>query len=199
MSWWQHSLNTWASGGPLLLPLALLCLGIVGYTLRSHQAIQRIAQQAEQLLQTLEGSETRSSSTSFLAQRRDWLSQAYLRAMDEIKAGGKPLATLEQVELGCSEALRKDWLILAALTASAPLLGLLGTVMGMIQTFDAVAAVSGETGQRVAAGISRALLTTQLGLVIALPGVFGAAHLRRGVREVEARLATCRFLLAEGL
>lgn len=181
-----------------MLPLALLCLGIVGYTLRSSQAIRRVAHQAEQLLRRLEGPGS-NSPFALLAQRKDWLSQAYLQALDEVKAGGKPLATLEQVEIGCSEALRKDWLILAALTASAPLLGLLGTVMGMIQTFDAVSAVSGETGQRVAAGISRALLTTQFGLVIALPGVFGAAHLRRGVREVEARLATCRFLLAEGL
>ncbi len=198
MSWWQQSLNTWSSGGPLLLPLALLCLGIVGYTLRSSQAIRQVAQQAEHLLQILKDM-GEHSPTSLLGQRKDWLSRAYLQALDEVKAGGKPLATLEQVEIGCSEALRKDWLILAALTASAPLLGLLGTVMGMIQTFDAVSAVSGETGQRVAAGISRALLTTQFGLVIALPGVFGAAHLRRGVREVEARLAACRFLLAEGL
>lgn len=198
MSWWQYSLNTWSAGGPLLFPLALLCLGIAGYTLRSQQAVRRVSRMAEQLLHTLEGTET-ASSRSFLVQRRDWLSQAYLRALDEVKGGGKPLATLEQVEAGCSEALRKDWLLLTALTASAPLLGLLGTVMGMIQTFDAVSAVSGETGQRVAEGISRALLTTQFGLVIALPGVFGAAHLRKGVREVEARLAACRFLLAEGL
>ncbi|MEX2606342.1 MAG: MotA/TolQ/ExbB proton channel family protein [Kiritimatiellia bacterium] len=198
MSWWQHSVNTWSAGGPLLIPLAVLCLGILGYTLRSSQAVRQIAQQADLLLRTLEG-QGDDSPASLLSRQKSWLSQAYLRALDDVKAGGKPLATLEQVEIGCSEALRKDWLILAALTASAPLLGLLGTVMGMIQTFDAVSAVSGETGQRVAAGISRALLTTQFGLVIALPGVFGAAHLRRGVREVEARLAACRFLLAEGL
>jgi biopolymer transport protein ExbB len=193
-------MSTWEAGGLLLLPLALLCLGIIGYTLRSSQAIRWISHQSEGLLLELESPVASGEDPAIrLSQREDWLSQAYLRALAEVEAGGKPLGTLEQVELGCADALRKDWLVLAALTAAAPLVGLLGTVMGMIHTFDAASAVSGETGQRVAAGISSALITTQFGLVIALPGVFGSAHLRKGARAVEARLARCRFLLAEGL
>lgn len=69
--------------------------------------------------------------------------------------------------------------ILAALVASAPLLGLLGTVFGMISTFDAVALNSGETAQLVAGGISQALITTQVGLIAAIPGSFALAHLSR--------------------
>ena len=58
--------------------------------------------------------------------------------------------------------------------STAPLLGLLGTVTGMLATFDALAAGSGgdKTMDLVAGGISEALITTETGLVIALPGLF---------------------------
>jgi len=72
-----------------------------------------------------------------------------------------------------------SFFILGALVAAAPLLGLLGTVMGMVATFNGVAAGSSETAGLVAGGISQALITTQVGLVAALPGTFGLAHLSR--------------------
>lgn len=59
----------------------------------------------------------------------------------------------------------------ALLVSTAPLLGLLGTVMGMLQTFAGLAVSSGgDTVDRVAGGISEALITTQTGLVLAIPG-----------------------------
>lgn len=75
--------------------------------------------------------------------------------------------------------IRRDFVIITALTASAPLLGLLGTVMGMIQTFDGVTSDAQGVGRRMADGISQALITTQVGLVIAIPGMFGLSRLRR--------------------
>ena len=54
----------------------------------------------------------------------------------------------------------------------APLVGLLGTVMGMIETFDALQSSSmfGQ-GTSISGGISKALFTTELGLVVAVPGL----------------------------
>jgi len=54
----------------------------------------------------------------------------------------------------------------------APLVGLLGTVMGMIETFDALqnSAMFGQ-GASISGGISKALFTTELGLVVAVPGL----------------------------
>ena len=52
-------------------------------------------------------------------------------------------------------------------------MGLLGTVIGMLGTFSAISSGGGsETVDMVAAGISEALITTQTGLFIALPGIF---------------------------
>jgi biopolymer transport protein ExbB len=66
-------------------------------------------------------------------------------------------------------ALRGRLPLLATLAGLLPLMGLLGTVLGMVQTFTALE--SGGLGEidRLAAGISQALITTQAGLVVALP------------------------------
>jgi biopolymer transport protein ExbB len=85
--------------------------------------------------------------------------------------------------------------VLAALVVAAPLLGLLGTVLGMVETFDAVATRSSETTDMVARGISRALITTQAGLVAALPGTFGIAHLSRLLRRLRGRIDAFEFRL----
>ena len=54
----------------------------------------------------------------------------------------------------------------------APLVGLLGTVVGMIETFDALQSSSMfAQGDSIAGGISKALFTTELGLVVAVPGL----------------------------
>ncbi len=74
---------------------------------------------------------------------------------------------------------------------AAPLLGLLGTVTGMLTTFGALATGSGgeKTMELIAAGISEALITTQTGLVIALFGLFMQYQLSRKVERYRAFLA----------
>jgi biopolymer transport protein ExbB len=59
--------------------------------------------------------------------------------------------------------------ILATIAMIAPLLGFLGTVTGMINSFDALAEVGLNNPAAVAAGISQALITTAAGLMIAIP------------------------------
>lgn len=73
----------------------------------------------------------------------------------------------------------------------APLLGLLGTVTGMLATFEALASGSGgdKTMELVAKGISEALITTETGLVVALPGVFYQHLLARKYDQYKAFLA----------
>ena len=60
----------------------------------------------------------------------------------------------------------------------APLLGLLGTVLGMIQSFQQLAAAEGAANASVlAGGIWQALLTTAAGLLVAIPAAVGASFL----------------------
>ena len=89
----------------------------------------------------------------------------------------------KQLEMRYNEAsnaeildLQKEFKLLGSLVKSMPLLGLLGTIAGMVDTF---AGLSGTSVNNVSDGISKALLTTQLGLLVALPGVFGIVYLKR--------------------
>lgn len=68
---------------------------------------------------------------------------------------------------------------LAVLIAAAPLLGLLGTVAGMLVTFSGMAAGNQAPIDTISKGISQALVTTQAGLVIAIPAAFFLALLKR--------------------
>ncbi len=84
---------------------------------------------------------------------------------------------------------------LGTMVAAAPLLGLLGTVLGMLQTFFGISTSGGtETAGVVAAGISEALVTTQTGLTIALPGLFLVMLIQRQRHRLEGRLARLESL-----
>ncbi|ADK85657.1 MotA/TolQ/ExbB proton channel [Desulfarculus baarsii DSM 2075] len=65
------------------------------------------------------------------------------------------------------------------LVAVAPLLGLLGTVTGMIETFQVICIFGTGNAQSMASGISEALITTQTGLMVAVPGMLAGWALRR--------------------
>lgn len=72
-----------------------------------------------------------------------------------------------------------------SLVTAAPLLGLLGTVSGMIETFDSLASMAlfARSGG-VAGGVSQALLTTQVGLTVAIPGLLLGRYLDRRERRL---------------
>ena len=86
---------------------------------------------------------------------------------------------------------------LAVLISSAPLLGLLGTVAGMLVTFAGMAAGNDAPIDTISSGISTALVTTEAGLVIAIPAAFILALLKRQTetthlelqKQLHARLA----------
>jgi biopolymer transport protein ExbB len=76
---------------------------------------------------------------------------------------------MESVALHEVSKLEKSLWILATVANIAPLLGFLGTVTGMIGSFEALAEVGLGNPEAVAGGISEALLTTATGLIIAFP------------------------------
>ena len=69
--------------------------------------------------------------------------------------------------------------VVRTLVAVAPLLGLLGTVIGMVEMFTSMQGANVNTESTVAGGISTALISTQLGLVITVPGLLAGHYLRR--------------------
>jgi biopolymer transport protein ExbB len=87
-------------------------------------------------------------------------------------------ADTETIELKLSEAalkempdLTKGLLFIKVISVVAPLMGLLGTVTGMIKTFQVITLCGAGDPKMMAGGISQALMTTVLGLVVAIPMV----------------------------
>lgn len=75
---------------------------------------------------------------------------------------------------------------IAVLASLLPMLGLLGTVLGMIEVFDAIALHGTGKPEEMAGGIAQALLTTAAGLTIAIPVIFWHHVLARRLRELLA-------------
>lgn len=82
--------------------------------------------------------------------------------------------------------------VIGVLAAAAPLAGLLGTVSGMLVTFAGLASVNeSQPIDHVSVGISEALITTQAGLLIAIPAVFLLVMLRKQTQCTHASLQQC--------
>jgi biopolymer transport protein ExbB len=95
----------------------------------------------------------------------------------------------DEVKLSLVGSIDRRAKFVGTLVAAAPLMGLLGTVLGMLQTFFGISTSGGtETAGVVASGISEALVTTQTGLTIALPGLFIVMIIARQRQGLEARL-----------
>lgn len=71
----------------------------------------------------------------------------------------------------------------------APLMGLLGTVTGMIETFDSMGDMTlFSQSSSIAGGVGQALFTTQLGLIVAIPGMIGSRLLNRMEERIRANM-----------
>lgn len=180
---WEHALSTWIAGGWAMIAIALSALVMFGMGVHVYLRLR---------------------ATRFHAVRertwRRWISHPEERRgpvgdLLNAVAGGDSLtdtATFFQgirtTELAPFE---RDLRVMRICVAIAPLLGLLGTVTGMLTTFSALASGSGgeKTMAQIASGISEALITTETGLVVALPGLFLQYQLARRFDQYKAFLA----------
>jgi biopolymer transport protein ExbB len=95
---------------------------------------------------------------------------------------------LRQVALRLERPLTRSLTAIAVFAAAAPLLGLLGTVLGMIETFKVISVFGTGNAKAMAGGISVALITTEAGLLVAIPGVLVSSVLRRRSVRLRTRL-----------
>jgi len=116
------------------------------------------------------------------------------RVLLAFRGEGKRIENAELAELRISEAVLREvpklerfQSFLRLAVAAGPLLGLIGTVIGMIITFKAIVASGSSDPRLMATGIGQAMIATVLGLGIAIPLLFinsGLATLSRGVTQI---------------
>jgi biopolymer transport protein TolQ len=84
--------------------------------------------------------------------------------------------------------LEKDLLFLATAASTGPLLGILGTVYGVLIAFQGMGRYGSATIDAVAPGISEALITTVFGLVVAIPALIAYNHFKHFIGNYSAQL-----------
>jgi len=184
-------------GGPVMIPLGICSLVAMAILIERLVSLRRHKIIPPDFMSGLESSLRRGGDgmTAALAYcEKDGSPIANVFAAG-IKRLGLPLEILERhiQESGEREVgkLRKNLRALSLLASVAPLLGLLGTILGMITAFQTVAASGEALGKTelLAKGIYEAMITTAAGLMIAIPVVicyhYFASRIDRLVGEID--------------
>ena len=96
---------------------------------------------------------------------------------------------VEREQILLATDLKKGLGVLATIGATAPFVGLLGTVIGIVNSFSGIAATGGGGLEAVSAGISEALIATAIGLLAAIPAVWLYNYFTGRLERLFAELA----------
>jgi biopolymer transport protein ExbB len=102
---------------------------------------------------------------------------------------------LDETVLVVTTILDRHLTAIGILARIAPLLGLLGTVTGMIATFDVINRFGTSNPKAMAGGISEALISTQTGLLVAIPGLYMWNFLNSRAEKLKRRVASLGIYL----
>ena len=164
------------SGGFLMWPILLCSVVMVAFALERAVSLRQAHIFPETLrreLMTLARNGEVTEATARCQAGRSPFARLMLACLQRAENDGFEMeAALEEAGARVLYDLRRNCKVLAVLADISPLLGLMGTVTGMIKAFDVVAR-SGALGRTelLAEGISEALLTTAFGLIVAIPAV----------------------------
>ena len=106
---------------------------------------------------------------------------------------------LYERHLALLPGLQRGLPFIAIAAATAPLLGLLGTVTGMIHTFQQITVFGTGDAKPLAGGISEALVTTEFGLIVAIPSLIAHALLSRRAAGVRSNMEMSTLAFLNGL
>ena len=191
------------NSGPVALVVLgiLLLLSIYSWTimLSKASAFRKARTKGQAFLRAFRKSSRLSEITSIAdGYKPSPLVGVFTEIVDEYQrqTGGRgyprnPVAIERAAQIAASEAmtgLESQLTWLATIAAVAPFIGLLGTVMGIVDAFHGLGTQGAATLRAVAPGISEALITTAAGLVVAIPAVIGYNQLSASVKEFAARM-----------
>ncbi|WP_278395614.1 MotA/TolQ/ExbB proton channel family protein [Acinetobacter venetianus] len=177
------------AGGWLMLPLILSSIFTVAITLERYLRLKRSQVLPQDLLVNGADLETLVAKLEQEQAIRSPLGRI-LKAGYDHRDQGEQFARA-QMEAAASQEithLEKNINFLGTLSAIAPLLGLLGTVLGIIESFLVIDVGSAGNASTMMPGISKALITTAVGMLIAIPAMIAYRYFQRVVHEYVAEL-----------
>lgn len=189
----DHAIQIFHRGGPVMWPI-LIC-SLLGFTIACERGFAFLKYNFANYF-------FRSKQRQIIALTREG---KYREALELARASESPICSifaqaLEDREAGFTETLearsqqtidrlRAGFSILDTVITVAPMLGILGTVTGIINTFHVLSAAGIENPTGATTGIAEALITTAAGLIVAIgclfPFNFFVAQLKRRTHELE--------------
>lgn len=185
------------SGGPVMIPLAVLSIIALALIIFYFLTLNRRAMVTGRYMQTAEALIRKGDLLGLLAfssRHSQAAARVMARTLDFVTTN--PGASFEEAkEIAETEgtrqasALNQKITYLADIGTISPMLGLFGTVMGMIKSFSVVASdIASTRPMLLAGGVSEALVTTAAGLLIGIPAMAAYAYYRGRVQGLIANL-----------
>jgi len=175
----KNMLSAFHDGGPLMYPIAGCSFALMVFVFERFIALRRgrviprpfVRRFLDQLR---DGQLDREKALKLCQENKSPVAQVFAAA---VKKWGRTSVEVEQAILDAGERannhLRSHLRLMNGISQVSPLLGLLGTVLGMIVSFNGISAGTSADGQRemLAGGIAQALLTTAAGMLVAIPAL----------------------------
>jgi biopolymer transport protein ExbB len=172
-------------GGPVMIPLILISIWMWVLIIERMFYFRRMGRHDLSLGEAIEALKSQRAPLK-TGGLRNRIVSSFLKGRTGMNRLDKSL--IEQCAMRKRLMLKRNLSVIAILAAVAPLFGLLGTVTGMMTTFDAIGIFGTGNAKAVAGGISEALITTQSGLLVAIPGLFMSEMLNRRNKRLEGSL-----------
>lgn len=178
----NQMLHTWATGGWVMAAMAFLALVIYGAA--AHLLVMLYHRG---LTRATDSDLERWVKDPAVAPRS--VRELVRYTQDEVRTLRDIEGRFREVEAAKVSDVDRRLAFLNVVVVAAPLFGLLGTVLGMLLTFKAIGIGGSSTSEIIAKGISEALIATQTGMMVAIPGLMMAYVAKRWRNEYVAFLA----------
>ena len=178
-------------GGAVMVCLALLSVFSVGMIIDKHRRFVSASRQSEkfkpEFKKFLQGGDVQDLIEAARPHQSSYVAQVVLAGITEYdgvrESGRDPGASLELVTSALRDSISETLIelkrglgLLATIGSTAPFIGLFGTVVGIINAFRSIAATGSGGMSVVSGGIAEALVSTALGIFVAIPAVVAFNH-----------------------
>lgn len=181
-------IDLFVAGGPLMYPLALCSVLALAVILERAINLRRkkvLIPEVVSLVETIRGPADVEMTLAILDRNPGSLSNIVRAAIENRDLPSEEIRnTVLDVGRGEAKRIEKGQVVLEAVAGIAPLLGLLGTVLGMIRVFRVIALVGVGNANALSGGISQALITTAVGLSVAIPALAAYHYFSNKISEI---------------
>lgn len=194
MTFWQ----TMVAGGPTMIPLGLCSIGMVALIVELFLTLNQkkfFPKEAVKKLRAFVEANQLNEAYQFCLKNPSLLTDILKNGLEKVNTRQESVIKEAMQEIGLREAekLQEPNNYLSVIAVISPMLGLMGTVTGMIKSFNAIA-FAGALGKPtlLASGISEALITTAVGLFIGIPAMTLHLYFKQRTRKLLVKVEeTC--------